>query len=55
MGEPIAPPKLAEGQQHPTQEQVDALHAQFYGAVEKLWKKYAATFPGYEKVKLVME
>lgn len=55
MGEPIEPPKLAEGQRHPTQEQVDELHGRFYAAVEALWRKHAASFPGYERVKLVME
>ncbi|GAB4819039.1 hypothetical protein N2152v2_006085 [Parachlorella kessleri] len=54
-GEPIPPPRLEEGQQQPTQEQVDALHAQFYKAVEQLWHKHQKTYPGYERVKLVLE
>lgn len=55
VGEPIPPPKLEEGQAGPSQAQVDELHGRFYKAVEALWKKHAADFPGYERVRLVME
>jgi 2-acylglycerol O-acyltransferase 2 len=54
VGEPIAPPAYTPGAQVP-QEQVDALHQQFYKATVALFLKHKDTFPGYEDVKLVVE
>lgn len=35
-------------------EVVDKLHKQYFDAVEVLFKKHMATFPGYDKLDLVM-
>lgn len=35
-------------------EVLDAVHRDFYKAVESLYLRYAPSFPGYENVKLVM-
>lgn len=33
---------------------MDAVHHEFYNALEDLFNRYAPTFPGYEDVKLCM-
>ncbi|PRW56972.1 Diacylglycerol O-acyltransferase 1 [Chlorella sorokiniana] len=53
IGQPLRAPKLAkEGE--PTEEEVDAFHAQFYASLKDLWARHAPKFPGYEGVKLVV-
>ena len=53
VGDPIAPPRCAEGA--PTAAQVDALHRQFYAQMAQLFEKHKQDFPGYADVTLVLE
>ena len=54
MGAPIDPPPLAPGQGAPSAAQVDALHTQFYDQAARMFERHAATFPGYQGVRLVL-
>lgn len=53
VGQPLPAPKLAQ-EGEPSREEVEAFHACFYGALEKLWEAHAKDFPGYQDVKLVI-
>lgn len=53
VGQPLPAPKLAQ-EGEPSREEVEAFHACFYGALEKLWEAHAKDFPCYQDVKLVI-
>ena len=38
----------------PEEEEVSAIHKQFYAALEALWHKHQPSYPDYRDVKLVM-
>ena len=39
----------------PNEEDVSAVHKQFYNALEALWHKHQPSYPVYKDVKLVMQ
>jgi hypothetical protein len=53
IGKPLVPPKYEAGQ-HVDAAAVDALHAQYYGALEDLYARYRHLHPAFKGAKLVM-
>jgi hypothetical protein len=53
VGEPLAPPAVAEGEVV-SQEQVDALHTAYFAAMGELFERHKAKHPEYANARLVL-
>jgi hypothetical protein len=53
VGEPLAPPALAEGEQVAAA-QVDELHSRYFAAMQELFEQHKAKHPEYASARLVL-